>query len=182
MFRAYFRLLQHTIIVGQVDPKFGCQGRQSGDEVLGLEQFVSGAVSERALQLKHHQPVTITSAEPPAEAPRHDYNRGLSTVQHDRQPTKRIASACGNQGDSVRSSRIATSCLSVPNTLSLLFDGASFRDIIFTVEQAFSAILNLQAFQKIAQELVLAVTVMLVAGSAKKSRKLMLTNVQVSQG
>jgi hypothetical protein len=35
------------------------QRRESGDEVLGLEQHVSGAVSERALQLKHHQPITI---------------------------------------------------------------------------------------------------------------------------
>ena len=42
------------------------------------------------------------------------------------------------------------------------------HDIIFTVELAFSAILNLQALQKIAQELVLALTVVLVAGSAKK--------------
>ena len=68
------------------------------------------------------------------------------------------------------------------NTLSVLFDGVSLRVIIFPVEQAFSAILNLHAVQKVTHELILAVAIMLVAGSAEKSRKLMLTHVEVGQG
>jgi len=63
-----------------------------------------------------------------------------------------------------------------------LFDRASLRDIIFTVEQALSSILNLHTIQKIAQELIVAFPVMLVTGSAKKSRELMVTHVEVSQG
>jgi hypothetical protein len=35
------------------------QRRQSRDEVVWLEQYVSGAITKRTLQLKHEQPVTI---------------------------------------------------------------------------------------------------------------------------
>ena len=35
------------------------QRREPGDKVVGLEQLVSGAVSEHALVLKHYQPIPI---------------------------------------------------------------------------------------------------------------------------
>ena len=46
------------------------QRRESGDEVFGFEEHVSGAVSERALQLKHHQPIPLKAQALLREGPR----------------------------------------------------------------------------------------------------------------
>ena len=49
------------MVAKQMGPRARHQSGESGDEVLGLEQHVSRALSERALQLEHHQGVSIAT-------------------------------------------------------------------------------------------------------------------------
>ena len=61
-------------------------------EVLGFEQHVSGAVSERALQLKHHQPVTIK-----AQALLGDRTSGPIVYFFGRHTRSSLARSCASQ-------------------------------------------------------------------------------------
>ena len=47
-----------TLDAGEVDPWFGYQGGQAGDEVQRVEGGVSGAVMVRCLERRAHSPLT----------------------------------------------------------------------------------------------------------------------------
>ena len=50
---------KQAVIAHQMGPGPRHQGGQARDEVLGFEQDVGGAITERPFELEHHQPVAV---------------------------------------------------------------------------------------------------------------------------